>query len=428
MRVLNMDKLLSGVQAVLNLGPTVILPIAIFILGLVFKTGAKKAFKSGITIGIGFVGINLVINLLVTNLGPAAQQMVERFGLNLTVVDTGWPSAAAISWASPVAAILIPICLIVNIVLLLLKVTKTLDIDIWNYWHFIAAGATGYVVTGSWWFAILCTIIYQIAVLYVADKTAPMVERFYGLEGISLPTGSTAAFGPIGILVGMAVAKIPGINKLNADPESIQKRFGIFGEPMMIGIILGCVIGALAGYDAGKVFQVGISMGAVMLLLPRMVKILMEGLIPISESVRSFLQKRYGDREIYIGLDAALAVGHPSVMSTALLLVPITLVLAIILPGNKVLPFGDLATIPFYIAFVVGSRKGNIIHSLIAGTVMIALSLYMATDFAEVHTQMLSGAKFDVPEGVTKISTLDMGGNLFNWAILKFSQFWAAMF
>jgi len=423
-----MDKLLSGVQAVLNLGPTVILPIAIFILGLVFKTGAKKAFKSGITIGIGFVGINLVINLLVTNLGPAAQQMVERFGLNLTVVDTGWPSAAAISWASPVAAILIPICLVVNIVLLLLKVTKTLDIDIWNYWHFISAGATGYVVTGSWWFAILCTIIYQMAVLFVADKTAPMVERFYGLEGISLPTGSTAAFGPIGMLVGMGVAKIPGINKLNADPESIQKRFGIFGEPMMIGIILGCVIGALAGYDAGKVFQVGISMGAVMLLLPRMVKILMEGLIPISESVRSFLQKRYGDREIYIGLDAALAVGHPSVMSTALLLVPITLVLAIILPGNKVLPFGDLATIPFYIAFVVGSRKGNIIHSLIAGTVMIALSLYMATDFAEVHTQMLSGAKFDVPEGVTKISTLDMGGNLFNWAILKFSQFWAAIF
>ncbi|RBN40939.1 PTS galactitol transporter subunit IIC, partial [Priestia megaterium] len=160
-----MDKLLSGVQAVLNLGPTVILPIAIFILGLLFKTGAKKAFKSGITIGIGFVGINLVIDLLVKNLGPAAQAMVERFGLNLTVIDTGWPSAAAISWASPVAAILIPVCLFVNIILLLLKLTKTLDIDIWNYWHFIAAGATGYVVTGSWWFAILCTVLYEIAVL-----------------------------------------------------------------------------------------------------------------------------------------------------------------------------------------------------------------------------------------------------------------------
>ncbi len=423
-----MDKLLAGVQYVLGLGPTVILPIAIVILGMIFKTGFKKAFKSGIIIGIGFVGINLVIGLLVDNLGPAAQAMVERFGLNLTVIDTGWPSAAALSWASPVAAILIPICLVVNIILLLLKFTKTLNIDIWNYWHFIAAGATGYIVTGSWWFAILCAVIYEIAVLFVADKTAPMVGKFYGLEGISLPTGSTAAFAPIGILVGWLVSKIPGIKDLHADPETIQKRFGVFGEPMMMGLVLGLVIGALAGYDVGGILHVGISMGAVMMLLPRMVKILMEGLIPISEAARDFLQKRYGEREIYIGLDAALAVGHPAVMSTALLLVPVTLFLAVVLPGNKVLPFGDLATIPFYVAFVVGSRKGNIIHSLLAGVVMVAISLYMATDFAHVHTLMMDGAQFKMPKGATEISSLDLGGNLFNWLILKFAQAWHSIF
>ncbi|MBI0581174.1 PTS galactitol transporter subunit IIC [Neobacillus cucumis] len=423
-----MDKLLAGVQYVLNLGPTVILPIAILVIGLIFRTGFKKALKSGITIGIGFVGINLVIGLLVDNLGPAAQHMVERFGLNLTVIDIGWPGAAALSWASPVAAILIPVCLAVNILLIVLKATKTLDIDIWNYWHFISAGATGYVITGSWWFAILCAILFQVATLFVADKMAPMVQKFYGLEGISLPTGSTAAFAPIGILVGWLVAKIPGIKNLHAEPETIQKRFGVFGEPMMMGVILGIVIGLLAGYDIGGVLKIGISMGAVMLLMPRMVKILMEGLIPISEAARTFLQKRYGGRQLYIGLDAALAVGHPAVMSTALMLVPITLFLAVILPGNKVLPFGDLATIPFYIAFVVGSRKGNIVHSLIAGTVMIALSLYMATNFAEAHTQMMQGAQFKMPKGATLISSLDMGGNLFNWIILKFAQFWHSVF
>lgn len=423
-----MEKVFEVVQSILNLGPTVILPIAILIIGMIFGTGFKKAFKSGIIIGIGFVGINLVINLLVTSLGPAAQQMVERFGLNLTVIDTGWPSAAALSFASPVAAILIPVCLGFNILLILLKATKTLDIDIWNYWHFIAAGATGYVVTGSWWVAILCTILYQFAVLYVADKTAPMVANFYGLQGISLPTGSTAAFAPIGMLVGMVVSKIPGIKNLHADPDSIQKRFGIFGEPMMMGLILGCIIGLLAGYGPGDIFNTGISLGAVMLLLPRMVKILMEGLIPISESARSFLQKRYGDRDLYIGLDAALAVGHPAVLSTALILVPISLLLAVILPGNRVLPFGDLATIPFYVAFVVGFLRGNIVHSVLAGTVMLALSLYMATNFAVVHTEMMAGAKFTMPEGATLISSLDMGGNLFNWLILKFSQLLAAIF
>lgn len=51
-------------------------------------------------------------------------------------------------------------------------------------------------------------------------------------------------------------------------------------------------------------------MVAVMVLMPRMVKILMEGLMPVSESARTWLNKRFGDREIYIGLDAAVALGR----------------------------------------------------------------------------------------------------------------------
>ncbi|SHI11823.1 PTS galactitol transporter subunit IIC [Clostridium intestinale] len=423
-----MDKLMEIVQYILGIGPTAILPLAILIIGLIFGTGFKKAFNSGIIIGIGFVGISLVANLLTSTLGPVAQQMVERFGLNLTVIDAGWPAAAAAAWASPVAAIMIPICLAVNLIMIFTKTTKTLDIDIWNYWHFIAAGATGYIVTGSWWFAILCAVLYEIVVLIVADKTAPMVSEFYELDGISLPTGSTAAFAPLGYLIGKVVDKIPGINSIKADAETIQKRFGIFGQPMMMGLILGCILGILAGLDVGSIFKTGISMGGVMLLMPRMVKILMEGLIPISEAVKTMLQKKYAGRELYIGIDAAVSVGHPSVMATALILVPITIFLAVILPGNKVLPFGDLATIPFYMAFIVGFRKGNIVHSVITGTILIAISLFMATNFADVHTAMMANADFNMPNGMTQISSLDMGGNLFNWLILKFAELAKAFF
>lgn len=420
--------LMGIIQYILNLGPTVIIPLAILIIGLAFGTGFKKALKSGLTIGIGFVGINLVIGLLSDSLGPAAQQMVERFGLNLTVIDMGWPAAAAASWASPIAAISIPIIIAVNIIMILTKTTKTLNIDLWNYWHFIAGGATGYILTNSWVFAIFCVILMEVMVLYIADKTAPMVQEFYQLEGVSLPTASTASFAPLGMLVGALVEKIPGINKLHADPESIQKRFGIFGEPMMMGIIIGAILGILAGYDVGGVINMGINMGAVMFLMPRMVKIIMEGLIPVSEAARDLLQSKYGDRDLYIGLDAAVAVGHPSVMATALLLVPITLFLAVILPGNKVLPFGDLATIPFLVAFIVGNRKGNIIHSVITGTIVMAFALYMATNYAPVFTEMLTQSQFTMPEGVAQVSNLDTGGNLLNWAVLKLSQLVSRIF
>lgn len=421
-----MDKVLAVVQYILNMGATVILPITILFLGMIFKIKFTKALKSGLTIGIGFVGIGLVVNLLTSTLGPAAQGMVKRFGLSLTVIDVGWPTTASATWASPVAPIIIPVCLGVNLILIYFKLTKTLNIDLWNYWHFIVAGAFGYVVTGSYIWAIICAIIMELLVLFTADKTAKYVGDFYGLEGVCLPTGSTASFAPLGFLVGKIVEKIPVIGNIHTDPDTIQKKFGIFGEPMMMGIILGFVLGGLAGYDVSKVFNTGISMGAVMFLMPRMVKILMEGLIPISEAVRDYLQSKYGDRELYIGLDAALATGHPAVLSTALILVPITLFLAVILPGNRVLPFGDLATIPFYIAFIVCFRKGNIVQSVITGTIVIALSLYMATDLAPVHTELLSQANM-LPKGTTMVSSIDAGGNLYKWGIYKLSEMVKAM-
>ena len=187
-------------------------------------------------------------------------------------------------------------------------------------------------------------------------------------------------------------------------------------------MFLGVAIGALAGYSVGEVIEIGMAMAAVMVLMPRMVKILMEGLMPVSESARNWLNKHFSNKEIYIGLDAAVLLGHPSVIATALILVPITVVLAVFLPGNALLPFGDLATIPFVVAFIVGAARGNIIHSVLVGTVMIALSLYMATDIANVFTTMAQNADFDMPEDSARISSIDQGGNLINWLIWRFFE------
>lgn len=415
-------KVLSDVvQSIINVGPSVMLPIIIFIVGLIFRVKPGKALTSGITVGIGMIGINLVINLLTTSVGPAAQAMVKRFGFHLTIIDAGWPAVSAGTWAQPISAIMIPIILVVNVGLILLNLTKTLDIDIWNYWHMIAAAATAYVVTKNWWFAILCGIIYEIAVLIIADKTAPKVAEFYGLDGISFPTGSAAAYGLLGIPIGWVVSKIPGIRKWDVDPQTIQKRFGVFGEPMVMGIVIGMLLAALGGYSVPNILKLGMSMGGVMFLMPRMVKILMEGLIPIQEGAQKLLQEKYGNRKIYLGMDAALSTGSPATLATGLLMVPITLFLAIILPGNRVLPFGDLATIPFFAALIVPSRKGNIVHSVLSATIVMVFALLMATDFGSTLTSMMHGI-VAFPKGASEVTNLDTGGNILNWLILKLSQ------
>ena len=422
-----MDALNNVVQTILGMGSSVVLPIIIFTLALVFRVKVKDAIVSGMTVGIGMIGIGLVTGLLGNSVGPAAQAMVERMGLNLTVIDAGWPAVSAATWAQPIAAVMIPVILVVNLIMLAFNWTKTLNIDIWNYWHMSAAAATGYVVTGNFFFGILCGIIYTVIVQIVADKTAPAIQEYYGLEGISISTGSAQGYAVLGIPIGHLIAKIPGIKNLDADPETIQKRFGIFGEPMIMGFLIGALLAILAGYDITGILQTSMTMAGIMFLLPRMVKILMEGLIPIQEAARKMLQQRYGDREIYLGMDAALATGSPAALSTGLLMVPITLFIAVILPGNRVLPFADLATIPFFASMVVPSRKGNILHSVLTLTVVITFALWMATDFAPAMTEMAKGI-IEFPEGASQITNFDTGGNILNWIFLKFGQLYNSIF
>lgn len=60
-------------------------------------------------------------------------------------------------------------------------------------------------------------------------------------------------------------------------------------------------------------------------------------------------------------MDAAVVVGNPDVITTALIIIPLTIALALVLPGNRVLPFADLAVVPFRVAMVVALTRGNLL-------------------------------------------------------------------
>src|SRR5690625_3289547 len=165
-----MQSFVDFLQGFLALGATVILPVAIFLLGLFFGQKPGRAFRSGLTIGVAFVGIFLVIGLLVDNLGPAAQGMVERLGVSLNVIDVGWPATSSIAWASVVAAFIIPLGLFVNVIMLLTKTTKTMNVDIWNFWHYTFMAAMVYSVSGSIIQGLIAAVLFQIVALKVRSE------------------------------------------------------------------------------------------------------------------------------------------------------------------------------------------------------------------------------------------------------------------
>ena len=103
-----MDTLLNIVQTILGMGAVVILPIMIFILGLIFRMKIGAAIQAGLMIGIGFQGLLLVINLLMASIDPVVKYY-QSMGSGFTTVDIGWAALGAISWTAPFAPLAVPL-------------------------------------------------------------------------------------------------------------------------------------------------------------------------------------------------------------------------------------------------------------------------------------------------------------------------------
>lgn len=265
------------INTIIGLGASVMMPIIFFVVGLIFRMGIGKSFKAGMTVGVGFVGVNMVINLLLDNLGPASKAMVNRLGLHLTTVDVGWPTASTVGWGTPIMVATVVGFLVINAIMVFCKLTKTIDVDIFNYWIFLQVGALVYAVTGNFWFAVIFTWVIFAIVLKVADLTAPYIQKEYNLEGISFPHLAGLAWSPLAIAVNWIIDKIPGLKNVDFNADKIRKRFGAIGEPVVIGFILGLLIGVLAGYSPDKSVTLAINIAAAMVLLPKMIDVLIEG-------------------------------------------------------------------------------------------------------------------------------------------------------
>ena len=417
---------------IIGLGAAVMMPIIFTILGVCIGIKLPKALKSGLLVGVGFVGLSVVTALLTSSLGPALSKMVEIYGLELGIFDMGWPSAAAVAYNTSVGAFIIPVCLGVNLLMLLTKTTRTVNIDLWNYWHFAFIGAIVYFASDNIYWGFFAAIICYIITLVMADLTAPAFQKFYDkMDGISIPQPFCQSFVPFAIVINKLLDKIPGFDKLNIDSEGMKKKFGLMGEPLFLGIVIGCGIGALGCASWQEVVDsipgilgLGIKMGAVMELIPRITSLFIEGLKPISDATRELIAKKYKNNTgLSIGMSPALVIGHPTTLVVSLLLIPVTIFLAVILPGNRFLPLASLAGMFYLFPAVLPVTKGNVLKTFIIGLVALIVGLYFVTDLAPFFTQAAQDVFAKTGDSAVKIpegfqgGALDFASSLFSWII-----------
>jgi PTS system galactitol-specific IIC component len=166
-------------------------------------------------------------------------------------------------------------------------------------------------------------------------------------------------------------------------------------------------------------------MGAVMELIPRITKLFIDGLKPIAEKTQEVVKRKFNGKKVYIGMSPALVIGHPTTLVASLILIPVALLLAVVLPGNEFLPLASLAGMFYIYVMILPYTKGNVVKTLIIGLIAVGIGLWFVTDMAPAFTQaaqtvyaQTSDPAAKIPEGF-QAGALDFASSLFGWVIYK---------
>ena len=391
-----MEFISSFFTAVSGLGKYLMVPLMVALIGIAFKCNVNKAIKGGITVGIGLFGLDLALTIVTNYLGPVATGLVDAANLNLDVIDVGWTALSGIAYGTEIGAFIIPLMLAFNLILLAIGSTKTMDIDIWNFWHYALTGSLIYVLTGNLIFGLLAALAHASVIFLIADRTAPQVQKVIGIPGISIPHGGCLGQWIVGFVLEPLYNRIGRKNKSEGkqiDYEKAKKLqdnpvLQVIKDPIYLGFILGTVIAFIGGQDVQTSFTTGMAMAALLYLTPRMVKILMEGLVPISQACSQIMAKKKGSTELYIGMDNAVGLGHTTVMLISVIAIPICVALCAIVPGNRIIPIASLAACGYNCSMLNVVHKGKVGRTLVSCTIFLAITLLIGSFMAPTITEV----------------------------------------
>jgi PTS system galactitol-specific IIC component len=222
---------------------------------------------------------------------------------------------------------------------------------------------------------------------------------------------------------------IPGIRKLGWNPSRPANEnnentrnganggnggsgaFRLLGEPMVIGVLVGLFLSLLAGYGIRQTLETAVNIAAVMFLLPRCGGLIGEGMGEIALEFKNLVERKFPSlKGLSIAMDTGILMTNRSVIATGLILIPVSLLIAFVLPGNRVLPLGDLPNLISIMSLTVLVLRGNVIRSVLAGIPIVATFLLVASRMAPVFTALAAKTGMSAG-GAGEITAFTDGGN-----------------
>lgn len=402
-----------------DLGSTIVLPLIMMIVGKAFGMKWKEAFSSGLLLAVAFKAVGLVTGYMSDMICPVGKSMAETVGRSFPIVDGGWAPLSSITWSWKYAFLMFPIQIGVNLLMLALKKTKTLNIDMWNVWGKAFIGYLTVAATGKLYLGILMAIVMIVMELILGDAMQPRVQRITGIENVSCPHRHMLLCSLI-YPVDMLLRKIPFLNK-DLNLNTLRKKFGLLFERHILGFILGTMFGLIAGKKVIESVQLGIIAATALYLLPIVVRIFMMALNPIADAATSRMKKVLkSDQEVYIGLDNPMLLGEDAIWIVVMMCMPVTLLLAFLLPWNQILPFAALDNLTLGLC-VYMVTNGNILRMFILYIAFTPAYLWVATTLAPTISAL--GIENGIISEGTLIASAGMDCPIFVYAFSRLFTF-----
>ncbi|MCH4054154.1 MAG: PTS galactitol transporter subunit IIC [Atopobiaceae bacterium] len=386
-------------------GAAVIVPVILFIIAKAMGVETKKAINSAMLCAVGLTGFSLVINSYSAIVAPVVSQMVDNAGVNLPVLDTGWQSVSVIAYSTRVGVLFIGVAIVLQLVLFFVKYTDVfMASDLWNNYSFMVWGSLIYAITGNMWLAMACMIMQLLYILLFSEAIAKRWQNHFQYPNCCMTAPHHLEAAPYAVLMNWLLGLI-GFNKIKLNAETIQKKIGLLGEPMFIGLFVGLLIGIIGNFNQlgdlsawGTITSCGVSTAAIMAVFPKVGGIFASAFTSLTDAYRSKAAASGEGREWYLSVNDAAGYGEPNTLVTGTLLMPIMLGLAFVLPGNLMLPMADLTALPYMSEVFVAVSHGNIAKSIVMGAIWFSLGMVMCSQLAPTFTQIAVEAGFELPQ------------------------------
>jgi PTS system galactitol-specific IIC component len=307
-----------------------------------------------------------------------------------------------------------------QLILFLTKFTNVFQPSgVWDQYSYAIWGSMVYFVTKDFLMAVVFMLILNLYVTLMYEALAKRWSTYYGYQNCTIVQLHHGMGVPFGILWSWLLNKL-GANKVNWQPTNIRERFGFWGDPIVMGVIVGFALGIAGNWGNlgtmegwGSVIAIAVGTAATMAIFPRVAAIFAQAFTHLAAASRKFAKDKNRD-EVYIGVDDASGYGETATLLGGTLFIPIYIILTLVWPGNLFLPLGTLVGFPFTFNVYTSLNNGNIFKSLISATLTYMIGFSLASPLFATWTQIYN----NVP-GIDPIAEGALAGNGFFFGTIQ---------